>query len=97
MSDSVVGWDELVRFGTVASVVASATWFLFRQQLSIKETLYNKFDELKNIFLDKLEYHERHDDVRFENVRKDLLEIRLQQARYGSRSSKYMENGNGTK
>lgn len=91
---SSVGWDEILRLGTVGGAVATSTWFLFRQQMSIKETIYKKFEELKNVFSDKLEYHERHDDQRFENISKDLLEIRITQARQGTKSSKYTENGN---
>jgi hypothetical protein len=40
----------------------------------------NMMDDLKTDILDKLEYHERHDDERFSEVRKDLSDIRLKNA-----------------
>ena len=46
------------------------------------------YDQSEKIF-DKLEYHERHDDERFEAVRKDLWQLRVSNA---ARSGK--ENGN---
>jgi hypothetical protein len=79
MGDPSIGWEDVVRFATVAGITWSAAFFLFRQQSSIKELVYNKVEELKRIFSDKLEYHERHDDMRFDNVRKDLqlLQIKI--------------------
>lgn len=73
-------WSEIIRLGTVAGVVWSASWFLFRQNITTRSLIYDKFNEVKSVLLDKLEYHERHDDTRFDNLRKDLIAIRLQQA-----------------
>lgn len=36
--------------------------------------------ETREAILNKLEYHERHDDHRFDNIRKDIWEIRLRNA-----------------
>lgn len=73
-------YEELVRYGGAFLAAWSAAWFLFRQQSALKSLIYTKFDEVKNVFIDKLEYHERHDDQRFDNVRKDLQAIQLQVA-----------------
>ena len=81
-------WPDLVRLGTVAGVVWTAAWFLFRQQNSLRDLVYAKFDEVKNVVLDKLEYHERHDDQRFDNVRKDLQLVQISLAKTGRNDSK---------
>jgi hypothetical protein len=75
-----LGWDDLIRFGTVAGVVWAGSWFLYRQQMSIKELIYTKFSELKNTFTDKLEYHEAHDDKRFDEINRNMWLMRVRQA-----------------
>jgi hypothetical protein len=95
VSDTLLGWDEVLRFGTVATVVWSAAWFIFTQQIKIKDLIYVKFEELKNLFSDKLDYHERHDDQRFDNITKDIMTLRISQAKSSNRITKYLdENGN---
>lgn len=83
-------WGDLVQLGSIAGVVWSAAWFLSRQANAIKELVYIKFSELKNDITDKLEYHERHDDERFEAILKDLWQIRVSNAARTGRV-----NGNG--
>lgn len=39
-----------------------------------------KIEDTANMFLEKLEYHERHDDKRFSEVVNSLWEIRLRNA-----------------
>lgn len=87
-TDIFLDWDEVVRFATVAAVVWSAAWFIFRQQILLKDLIYKKFEEIKNDLLDKIEYHERHDDVRFDNMRKEFIDMRVILA-------KHYKNGNG--
>lgn len=70
-------WSDIVRLGTVAAVVWSASWFLFRQANAIKSLVYIKFDEVKKALIDKIEYHERHDDQRFDALQKDIWQIRV--------------------
>ena len=58
----------------------SAEW-VFIIWLSRQFTkVYCKMDELADKILGKLEYHERHDDVRFDNIRKDIFSVQLRNA-----------------
>lgn len=80
VGNDILGWDEVLRFGTVAALVWSAAWFLFRGQQFTQELIYKKVDEIKGNFSEKIDYHERHDDDRFDNIEKQIISIRLQQA-----------------
>lgn len=42
--------------------------------------LYDKIDSVKEAILSKLEYHERHDDARFQTIGNDLLTIKVRNA-----------------
>lgn len=85
---------------TVASVatVLSGVWFMSKRLNDLKSLIYQRTEQLKDIFEKKLEYHEQHDDRRFEQIRNDLWEIRVANAaRYGLRPAKRAaeeENGN---
>lgn len=56
--------------------VWSLAWWFARQFSRVEKIIY----ETKDAILDKLEYHEKHDDNRFAEVRKDIWEIRLRNA-----------------
>ena len=73
-------WNELAVLATVFSGYTAGFIWLTRQFSIINASVYKTKDELKNVFLDKLEYHERHDDVRFDNVRKDIYQLGLRMA-----------------
>lgn len=61
-------------FTTVGTVWSLAWW------LSNKfATLTALMNKQKEDILSKLEYHERHDDTRFERVSRDLFSIQLKQ------------------
>lgn len=51
-------------------------WFLSGKLSRI----YDKIDTVKDTILDKLEYHERHDDSRFQVINNDLLTIKVRNA-----------------
>lgn len=42
--------------------------------------VYDRIGVTEKILVDKLEYHERHDDVRFLGIRNDLWDIRVRNA-----------------
>lgn len=75
-SPSFLDWNEFYRFVVFGGALTSACIFVFGQINSIKAVIYKNVDKV----LDKLEYHERHDDERFEAVRKDLWQIRVANA-----------------
>lgn len=74
---------SLYYLASVLSIVVGGVVFITKQLNSIKTLIYNKTEYLKEFFVNKLEYHERHDDSRFDSIRNDLWEIRLSNARYG--------------
>ena len=65
---------------TVISAVASLTWWLSGQFNAIKSLVHTRVEATTKLILDKLEYHERHDDDRFNSIRKDISEVRLRNA-----------------
>lgn len=75
-----LGWAEVTKLVFTGGVVWSAAWLLFNQANRIKSLIYNQIAILNTTFSEKLEYHERHDDERFEQLRKDLWQIRVQNA-----------------
>jgi hypothetical protein len=73
----------------VLSVVAGGVVYLSKQLNSIKTLIYNKTEQLKEFVVAKLEYHEKHDDARFDSIRNDLWEIRLSNARFGMNGKEF--------
>ena len=69
-------WTEAVRIATVAVVGWTAAWFVVRQQ----NIIYKKIEEIRDVILGKLEYHERHDDTRFDVVQKNIYQLGLRMA-----------------
>lgn len=75
-------WTLIGYVGFVLTSIAAATWslaiWLSKQFANLKSVIY----ETKDAVVSKLEYHERHDDTRFQDIRKDIWEIRLRNARF---------------
>lgn len=71
---------DLYYISSIAVTLAGALWYLQGQFNSTKNFVLVKTDQLQKAILDKLEYHERHDDQRFSSVRDDLWEIRVRNA-----------------
>lgn len=74
-------WWQLIVFisgliGSMIGIVGSLTWWLSKQFRDVRELIYKNG---KNI-LDKLEYHEKHDDQRFDEIKKDVWLLRLRNA-----------------
>ena len=74
-------------FLTTIGAVGTLAWWLSVQLNKIKDLVYIqiketsiKIDQMERILMEKLEYHERHDDKRFGNIRDSLWEIRLRNA-----------------
>lgn len=45
-----------------------------------KEFIEEKIEKLETTIIKKLEYHERHDDVRFADIKNDVWDIRVRNA-----------------
>lgn len=76
----MVDWNLIQQIGSIAggviSTVAIMTWWLSGQFGKMREYTESVYDKI----VSKLEYHERHDDRRFAEIKDDLWEIRLQNA-----------------
>lgn len=65
---------------TLASVAGTLVFTILTAVWSLAWWLARQFSLVKDAILEKLEYHERHDDVRFDAITKDLWEIRVRNA-----------------
>jgi len=75
-------------FGGFVAYLMGVTVWVNKQFSNTNSLLYRKHEELKQFINDKLEYHERHDDKRFDNVQKDLLAIKLRNAAIDGKTRK---------
>lgn len=65
------------------SVIGSTwtlAWWFSRQFGSLSNLIYSKTEQLEKFILDKIEYHEKHDDERFSQITNQMWEMRLAQA-----------------
>lgn len=61
---------------TIAGSVWSLAWWLSGHFNSVRKEIILLGKEL----IEKLEYHERHDDTRFSQIRDDITDIRVRNA-----------------
>lgn len=64
----------------VGGSVWGLAWWLSGQFSSLRELVHEQIFKTEEAILAKLEYHERHDDARFEDVKRDIWDIKLRQA-----------------
>lgn len=74
-------------FGVTVSVVWGLAWWLSRQFTFLRNLIFTETKGIRDMLIEKLEYHEQHDDKRFADirdnigrVRDDLWEMRVTQA-----------------
>lgn len=67
-------------FMTVFGAVWSLAWWLSGKFSEIRNLVYTTAEKTREVLLNKLEYHEKHDDDRFSQIRDDLSEIRIRNA-----------------
>jgi len=65
---------------TILTSVAGLTWWLSMRFSELRHMVYEQIEKTEKILLDKIEYHERHDDKRFSDISNALWEIRLRNA-----------------
>lgn len=58
----------------------TAAWVLLNKIADVANKIYLKIDQTQRLLIDKLEYHEKHDDVRFANISNDLWALRVRNA-----------------
>src|SRR5258708_3123011 len=71
-----------VFIATMGAVWSLAIW-LTGKFYEIRHLMFDKIDSSNKDFMEKLEYHERHDDARFAEVRNDLWELKIRNAASG--------------
>lgn len=70
----------LALMATIAGSVWGLAWWLSGKFTSLMNTFYNKIDTVGTMILEKLEYHERHDDARFTDIKNDIWVMRVRNA-----------------
>lgn len=73
-------WSTIGIIVTILSAVSSLTWWLSGQFSSVRHLVHERVGLVEKNLIDKLEYHERHDDTRFQGIRNDLWDIRVRNA-----------------
>ena len=67
-------WAAII--GVYVTILGSV-WALGRYLDGRFTKVFEKIENVRDAILNKLEYHERHDDKRFSEIREDLWETRL--------------------
>ncbi len=64
----------------VGGTVWALAWWLSGQFSEIRALVYQQMSQVTSNIITKLEYHEKHDDARFADIRNDLWDIRVRNA-----------------
>lgn len=73
--------DTLTIAGIIVSgliSIGTLTWWLAGQFTSLRAFVELKVNQVEQALSDKIEYHERHDDQRFNDLNNRLWELKLQ-------------------
>ncbi len=75
-------WDNstVLILMSIGSTVGSLAWWLSAEFKKIRDYILEQNEKTEKLLLEKLEYHERHDDKRFSDIVNSLWEIRLRNA-----------------
>jgi hypothetical protein len=64
----------------VGGSVWGLAWWLSGQFSQLRQLVYEQIYKTESAIVQKLEYHEKHDDNRFDELKRDIWEIRVKQA-----------------
>jgi hypothetical protein len=64
----------------VGGTVWALAWWLSGQFSEVRSLVYQQMVRVETNILNKLEYHEKHDDSRFDDLRKDIWDVRVRLA-----------------
>lgn len=64
----------------VGGSVWGLAWWLSGQFSTLRHLVYEQIYKTEAIIIAKLEYHEKHDDTRFDDIKRDIWEVKLRQA-----------------
>lgn len=79
---SLTDWMALIG---VYLTILGAFWGFSKYLNERFSAMQDKLDKFVDKLLEKLEYHERHDDTRFATLQKELWELRLRNAAMDAR------------
>lgn len=69
--------------GIIIALISSVwglAWWLSKQFDNMRNLIYEKIEWLQKTIIDKLEYHEKHDDDRFKSLGDSIWEIKIRNA-----------------
>lgn len=72
----------------VGGTVWGLAWWLSGQFSGVRNLVYELINKTEQTIISKLEYHEKHDDSRFDDLKRDIWDIKLRAA---SSSTKDLE------
>ena len=72
----------------VGGAVWGLAWWLSGQFSSIRALVYETATKTADAILGKLEYHEKQDDNRFDDIKRNIWEIKIRQAGERHRAEK---------
>lgn len=75
-----VDWSTASTIFAIVSAVSALTWWLSGQFSSVRTLVFERIGLVEKVLLDKIEYHERHDDDRFFAIRNDIADVRVRNA-----------------
>lgn len=91
----MVDWNLAVQVvgiaGSIATVLVGITWWLSRQFSNQTDRFFTRMDALFEKLTNKLDYHEKHDDKRFSEIREDLSELRIRNAYIDAKLGKALD------
>lgn len=64
----------------VGGTVWALAWWLSGQFSEIRSFVYQQMSRVEVNILDKLEYHEKHDDSRFDDLNKEIWDVKIRLA-----------------
>lgn len=67
-------------FGAVAMLFWTSSQWLSKQFSATRHLIDEKIEKLEQNILEKLEYHEKHDDQRFESLQNRVWDIQVRNA-----------------
>jgi len=81
---SLSEWNSILSFvitaATMIFTVGTGVWWLSGQFSKMRHLMDDKIDKLESNIIQKFEYHEQHDDARFNQLGNDVWQLRLENA-----------------
>lgn len=78
-----MSWEQIQQIITLLTaflMFGGSIWALAWWLSGRFSKVYDKIDGVKDVLLEKLEYHEHHDDKRFNNITDELVAIKIRNA-----------------